>query len=137
MKIGILPISHYEFPERARIMEASYGPDAETLDDDLALTRRIQVTKDLTARCGLSEPTRRGKTFNYVCIICFRSGRRPRKFRRIDSLRRHLTGVHFKHTTNGTAIHYTLHSSKTVGAFTDVATFLRPAATVRDYDPKI
>ena len=59
------PIPQYEFPERARIVEAFYGPDAETLDDDLALARRIQVTRDLTALCGLSEPTRRGKRFGW------------------------------------------------------------------------
>jgi hypothetical protein len=56
------PIPQYEFPERARIVEAFYGPEAEILDDDLALARRIQVTKDLTALYGLSEPTRRGKS---------------------------------------------------------------------------
>jgi hypothetical protein len=70
-------------------------------------------------------------------IIYFRSDRRPRKFRRINSLKRHLISVHFKHMTNGTAIHYTLHSSKTVAAFTDVTTFLYHATTVHDYDPKI
>jgi hypothetical protein len=58
------PIPHYEFLERARIVEAFYGPDAKTINDNLALTRRIQVTKNLTALYGLSKPTRRKKTFN-------------------------------------------------------------------------
>ena len=44
-----LPIPKYEFPERARIVEVFYGPEAETLDDNLVSARRIQVTKDLTA----------------------------------------------------------------------------------------
>jgi hypothetical protein len=113
------PIPEYAFMERARIVEAFYGPEAEILEDDLALARRIQVTKELTALYGLSEPCRRGKRFNWnkddnndklkqeeetphgpdagkcpidMCIICLdtysRSGRRPRKYRPIDSLRR-------------------------------------------------
>jgi hypothetical protein len=41
------------------IVEALYRPEPETLEDDLALGRSIQVTKDLTALCGLSEPSRR------------------------------------------------------------------------------
>jgi hypothetical protein len=59
------PIPEYVFSERARIVEAFYGPEAETLEGDLALTRRIQVTKDMTALCGLWEPNRRGKSFNW------------------------------------------------------------------------
>jgi hypothetical protein len=149
-----------------RIVEAFYGPEAETLDDDLALARRIQVTKDLTALCGLSEPTRRGKRFNWnkddnsddeakqeqdllgpevvkcptdVCIICLgnRSGRRPRKYRRIDSLRRHLIDVHFNHMAKGATVNCTLHSCKIEGGFTDTRAFLHHAATVHDYDLKI
>jgi hypothetical protein len=46
-------------------VEAFYGPEAETLEDDLALARRIRVTRDLTAFCGLSEPTLRGERFNW------------------------------------------------------------------------
>jgi hypothetical protein len=72
-----------------------------------------------------------------VCIIYFRSDRRSRKFRRINSLRRHLISMHFKYITNGTAIYYTFYFSKTVGAFTDVITFLHYAITVHDYDLKI
>ena len=34
------PIPQYEFPERARIVEAFYRPEAEILDNDLALARR-------------------------------------------------------------------------------------------------
>jgi hypothetical protein len=59
-------ILQYEFPERARIVEAFYGPEPETLENDLALARRIQVTKDLTALCGFSEPSRRGKRCNWT-----------------------------------------------------------------------
>ena len=44
------PIPEYVFPERARIVEAFYGPKAKT---DLALARRIQVMKDMTALYGL------------------------------------------------------------------------------------
>jgi hypothetical protein len=156
------PIPQYEFPERVRIVEAFYGPEAETLDNDLALTRRIQVTKDLTALCGLSGPNRQGKRFNWnsddeakqehdllspevvkcpidVCIIYLgnRSGRRPRKYRRIDSLRRHLIGVHFSHMAKGATVNCTLHSYKIEGGFTDTRAFLHHAATVHDYDLKI
>jgi hypothetical protein len=161
------PIPEYVFPERARIVEAFYGPEAETLEGDLALARRIQVTKDMTALCGLWEPNRRGRIVNWnkeddtddklehedsplgpevvkcsidVCIICLglciRSGRRPRKFRRIDSLRCHLIDVHFKHMTNDAAIHCTLHS-QTERGFTEATTFLHHVATIHDYDPKI
>ena len=59
-------IPQYEFPERARIVEAFYGPELETLKNDLAPARRIQVTKDLTALCGFSEPSRRGKRCNWT-----------------------------------------------------------------------
>lgn len=52
------PIPQYGDPERARIVEAFYGLEAEILDNDLALARRIQVTKDLMALYGLSEPPR-------------------------------------------------------------------------------
>jgi hypothetical protein len=160
------PIPQYEFSERARIVEAFYGPDAETLDDDLEITRRIQIIKDLTALCGLSESPRRGKRFNWnkdddsdgeskpkevllgrglvkcpidVCIVCddTRSGRRPRKYCRIYSLRRYLINVHFKYMTDGAAIHCTRHFSKTENSFTEATTFLHHAAAVHDYDPKI
>jgi len=50
------PIPEYVFPGRARIVEAFYGPEAETLEGDLALARRIQVMKDMAALCGLWEP---------------------------------------------------------------------------------
>lgn len=52
------PIPEYVFPERARIVEAFYGPEAETLGGDLALARRIQVMKDMAALCGLWESNR-------------------------------------------------------------------------------
>lgn len=59
-------IPQYGFPERARIVEAFYGPEPETLENDLALARRIQVTKDLTALCWFLEPSRRGKRCNWT-----------------------------------------------------------------------
>jgi hypothetical protein len=75
-----------------------------------------------------------------VCItclgLCIRSGRRPRKFRRNDSLRRHPIDVHFKHMTNDAAIHCILHSQTECG-FTETTTFLNHAAMVHDYGPKI
>jgi hypothetical protein len=59
------PIPEYVFPERARIVEAFYGPKAETLEGDLALARRIQVMKDMTALCGLWEPNHWGRIVNW------------------------------------------------------------------------
>lgn len=145
-------IPEYVFPERARIVEVFYGPKAETLENDLALARRIQVMKDMTALCGLWEPNHWGRIVNWnkeddtndklkhedsplgpdvvkcpidVCItclgLCIRSGRRPRKFRRNDSLRRHPIDVHFKQMTNDAAIHCILHSQTECG-FTNLPT---------------
>ena len=45
------PILEYVFQERTHIVEALYGPEVETWEGDLALARRIQVTKDMTALC--------------------------------------------------------------------------------------
>lgn len=59
-------IPQYEFPERARIVETFHGPEPETLENELALARRIQVTKDLTALYGFSEPSCRGKRCNWT-----------------------------------------------------------------------
>jgi hypothetical protein len=59
-------IPQYEFPGRARIVEAFYGPEPETLEDDLTLARRIQITKDWTALCTFSELSRRGKRCNWT-----------------------------------------------------------------------
>jgi hypothetical protein len=47
-------------------VEAFYVLEPETLEDDLALARRIQVTKALTALCGFSELCRRGKRCNWT-----------------------------------------------------------------------
>ena len=44
-----LPILDYVFPERARLIENSYGPEGEDFDEDRLFTRRIQVTKDMVA----------------------------------------------------------------------------------------
>jgi len=109
-------IPEYVFQERACIVDAFYGPDAETLEGEAALARRIQVTKDMVALCRLSEPSRRGKRPSStmkddsddepkqeadlnpsldemscptnICIVC------QRKFPRIDSVRRHLISQH-------------------------------------------
>lgn len=54
-----LPALEYAFPERARIVDAFYGPEADTLSGDAAIWRRIQVTKDMIALCKLQEPPRK------------------------------------------------------------------------------
>jgi hypothetical protein len=59
-------IPQYGFPERARIVEAFYGPGPKTPENYLAPARRIEVTKDLTARYGCSEPSHRGKRYNWT-----------------------------------------------------------------------
>ena len=59
------PIPEYPFVERARIADAFFGPDAESIDGKNALTRRIQVVGDLAALCKLRQPSRRGKPFNW------------------------------------------------------------------------
>lgn len=99
-----LPIPDYVFPERARLVENFYGPDAEDFHEDKLLARRIQVTKDMVALLLLCEPNRRGNRVNWdldeeenipieqpeqlasddhtqkcptdVCIICFGESRR-------------------------------------------------------------
>ncbi|KAJ5771487.1 uncharacterized protein N7511_003538 [Penicillium nucicola] len=99
-----LPIPDYVFPERARLVENFYGPEAEDFDEDKLLTRRIQVTKDMDAHLLLCEPSKRGNRVNWdldadeditveqpeqlesdddaqicltdVCIICFGESRR-------------------------------------------------------------
>lgn len=60
-----LPIPDYVFPERARLVENFYGPQAEDFDEDKLLTRRIQVTKDMVALLQLCEPSRRGNRVNW------------------------------------------------------------------------
>lgn len=52
-----------------------------------------------------------------MCIVYWLklSGRRPRKYRRIDSLRRYLIGLHFNHMAEGDA----LHCCKIEDGFTD------------------
>src|SRR5436190_1850208 len=59
------PIPEYPFVERVRIADAFFGPDAESMDGERTLTRRIQVVGDLAALCKLSQPSRRGKPFNW------------------------------------------------------------------------
>ncbi|KAJ5887370.1 hypothetical protein N7495_007411 [Penicillium taxi] len=60
-----LPAPNYIFPERARLVEDFYGPEAEIFDEDKLLARRIQVTKDMVALLGLCEPTRRGNRVDW------------------------------------------------------------------------
>jgi hypothetical protein len=59
------PIPEYPFVERARIADAFFGPDTESLGGEKALARRIQVVIDLAALCKLRESSRRGKSFNW------------------------------------------------------------------------
>ena len=47
--------------EHERIADAFFGPDAETLTGEEALSRRIQVINDLVAFCRLEEPSLRAK----------------------------------------------------------------------------
>ncbi|KUL84888.1 hypothetical protein ZTR_08246 [Talaromyces verruculosus] len=96
------PIPTYIFPERERLVENFYGPDAENYEDDNLLARRIQSTKDMVALSMLCEPNRRGVRVNWnfdddefaepekpcileettpdcpmdVCIICYGLSRR-------------------------------------------------------------
>ncbi|RHZ45040.1 uncharacterized protein CDV56_100457 [Aspergillus thermomutatus] len=60
-----LPIPEYVFPERARLVENFYGPEAECFEADKLLARRIQVTKDMVALSQLCEPNRRGNRINW------------------------------------------------------------------------
>lgn len=153
------PIPKYVFPERARIVDAFYGQEAETLEGEAALIRRIQVTKDMVALCRLWEPSRRGKRpssttkddsngepkqevgsdpgvdeMSYptnICIVC------QRKFPRIDSLRRHLISQHLKHLARRKNLRCTRKTCNNEKAFFNVRTFLRHAATVHSYDLNI
>lgn len=59
------PIPDYRFPERSRLAEAFFGPDAETMTRAAALARRIQVINDLAALCKLRKPPCRQKPFNW------------------------------------------------------------------------
>ncbi|KAF7164504.1 hypothetical protein CNMCM6106_001022 [Aspergillus hiratsukae] len=61
-----IPIPEYVFPERARLVENFYGPEAECFDADKLLARRIQVTKDMVALSKLCEPSRRGNRINWA-----------------------------------------------------------------------
>jgi Protein of unknown function (DUF3435) len=152
------PTPTYIFEQRARIVEAFFGPDAETLDDKPALLRRIQVTKDMIALCGLCEPSRQRGRFNWkrnqdpiiintkegsntsvedlmcpidICIVC------ARKFPRIDSLRRHLITQHLSLVNQDSGIQCTRSTCKNFAEFKDAGLFLNHAATIHKYDIKI
>jgi len=155
----IPPIPEYVFEERARIVNAFYGPEAETLEGEEALARRIQVTKDMVALYRLSEPSRRGKRPSStmkddsddepkqeadsnpgldemscptnICIVC------QRKFPRIDSVRRHLINQHLNRLAEGTSLHCTQKTCNNEKAFTKARCFLWHAATVHRYDLNI
>jgi len=58
------PVPEYAFPERSRIADALFGPDAESMTGTEALTRRIQVVSGLAALCMPRELFRCGKPFN-------------------------------------------------------------------------
>jgi hypothetical protein len=60
-----LPTPDYVFPERVRLVENFYGPEAENFDEDKLLAGRIQVTKDMVALSLLCEPNRRGNRTNW------------------------------------------------------------------------
>lgn len=60
-----LPSPEYVFPERVRLVENFYGPEAENFNEDELLARRIQVTKDMVALSQLCEPNRRGNRVNW------------------------------------------------------------------------
>lgn len=60
-----LPTPDYVFPERVRLVENFYGPEAENFDEERLLARRIQVTKDMVALSQLCEPNRRGNRINW------------------------------------------------------------------------
>ena len=60
-----LPTPKYLFPERARLVENFYGPQAENFEEHKLLARRIQVTKDMVALLGLCEPSRRGNRVDW------------------------------------------------------------------------
>ncbi|KAL4971352.1 hypothetical protein BDW66DRAFT_165398 [Aspergillus desertorum] len=108
----------YVFPERARLVENFYGPEAENFNEDKLLARCIQVTKDMVALSQLCEPNREeplpaveesSKCATDVCIICcgqsllLASNPPPHKFsaKRKDSLRRHLIDSHLTHVHDG------------------------------------
>jgi hypothetical protein len=55
------PKPTFSSAEHERIADAFFGPDAETLTGEEALSRRIQVINDLVAFCQLEEPSLRAK----------------------------------------------------------------------------
>lgn len=59
------PVSRYVCTARARIADTFFGPEAEPMTGEKALTRRIQVIDDVAALCKLREPSRRGKSFDW------------------------------------------------------------------------
>ena len=56
----IPPAPTFGCREHERVADAFFGPTAETLTGDEALSRQIQVVNDLAVLCELREPPRRG-----------------------------------------------------------------------------
>jgi len=85
------PIPEYPFLEQARIADAFFGPDAESLDGERALARRIQVVTDMATLCKLRQSSRRGKPFNWNKVEKVSDDTlhtQTMKTRRLQSLRR-------------------------------------------------
>jgi hypothetical protein len=55
-------------PTTERITDAFFGPDAETLTGEEALSRRIQVINDLVVIFQLEEPSLRAKMCRWAMI---------------------------------------------------------------------
>lgn len=162
-----LPIPEYVFPERARLVEKFYGPEAENFEEDKLLARRIQVTKDMIALSRLCEPTRRGNRINWdvdetekseepspakreslecptnVCIICWgqsqlsSSNPPPHKF---PSKRKDSLRRHLidSHLAHAhDGIRCTWPACHGIPKFTKITEFLAHAVTVHAYDINI
>ncbi|EED18785.1 hypothetical protein TSTA_125030 [Talaromyces stipitatus ATCC 10500] len=140
-----LPIPTYIFPERERLVDNFYGPDAESYEDDKLLARRIQATKDMVALSTLCEPNRRGDRVNWKfdddesaelekpCFLEEETLDCPTD--RQDSLRRHLIDCHLAKAYD--RIRCTWKMCHDVPKFTKIADFLAHAIYVHAYDVNI
>jgi hypothetical protein len=61
----IPPAPTFGCEEHERVADAFFGPTAETLTGDEALSRRIQVVNDLAVLCELREPPKRGPKLDW------------------------------------------------------------------------
>jgi hypothetical protein len=156
-----LPAPEYAFPERARIVDAFYGPDSDnSSSDDAAILRRIQVTKDMIALCKLQEPprTRNGnwndnnngdetddeiKSSRETSVSVLDERNIPTKvciicpdgheYARPDHLRRHLIIQHLSRIAID-GLQYNKEICTNVGDFDTALEFLNHAAKVHNYD---